>query len=404
MSKENFNELRRQAEEQLAGRERQIESLDRADLAKMAHELSVHQVELELQNEELRRARVEVEEARDLYVDLYDFAPVGYLTLDENTRIVEANLMASQMLGEIRANVFKTRFTKFINSEESDRFHFHQRKALGSGDRQTLELKMQKADGTSFDAQLISVKAGQGRLRVAIIDITERKKVEQLKDEFVGMVSHELRTPLTVIMGSVNTAMDKRISREESGELLQAASSNCDLLASIMDNLLEFSRYRAGRLTLDRELTDISEMARKIVDKVHQQYPARNAKLDISNELPPVLVDPVRLERIIYNLVENAFKYSPVGTTVRVFAQQKKEGLIVGVSDHGAGLSIEDQQRLFEPFERFGTANNNKGVGLGLVVCKRLVEAHGGHIWAESKPGEGTTFLFSIPHEKKKRT
>jgi diguanylate cyclase (GGDEF)-like protein/putative nucleotidyltransferase with HDIG domain/PAS domain S-box-containing protein len=185
VSKESFNELRRQAEERLARRERQIESLERADVAKLAQELAVHQVELEIQNEELRQARAAAEEARDRYLDLYDFAPVGYFTLDEHSRIAEANLTASNLLKmETRRNLLNTHFTKFINSEESERFHLYQRKALESENRQTLELKMQKADGTPFDAQLISVKAGLGRLRIAVIDITERKRAEETIKRF----------------------------------------------------------------------------------------------------------------------------------------------------------------------------------------------------------------------------
>jgi PAS domain S-box-containing protein len=179
VSKENFNKLRRQAEERLAGRERQIESLDRADLASLAHELAVHRAELQIQNEELRQARTAAEEARDRYLDLYNFAPVGYFTLDEHSLVVEANLTASQILKGTRRNLLKTRFTKFINTDESDRFHFYQRKALESESRQSLEMKMQRADGTSFDAQLISSKAGPGRFRIAMIDITERKLLEE---------------------------------------------------------------------------------------------------------------------------------------------------------------------------------------------------------------------------------
>jgi PAS domain S-box-containing protein len=179
MNKENIIELRRQAKERLVGRERQIENLKRVDLATLAQELAVHQVELEIQNEELKAARTAAEEVRDRYLDLYDFEPVGYFTVDEHSRIVEANLTASHLLKtETRRALLKTRFTKFINSEETNSFHFHQKKTLESKNKETLELKMQKADGTSFNAQLISVKAGPGRLRIAVIDITERKKME----------------------------------------------------------------------------------------------------------------------------------------------------------------------------------------------------------------------------------
>ena len=255
-----------------------------------------------------------------------------------------------------------------------------------------------------LNAQHIKRALGKERvILLAIEDITDRKKVEQLKDEFIGMVSHELRTPLTVISGAIQTALDKRISREDLRELLTEAHSSSEALADILDNLLELSRHQAGRLTLDKKLTNLSEIIRNTVDKIHRQNPERKAIVDISNKIPPLLVDPVRFERIIYNLIENAFKYSAEGTEVRVFTRQEKGNLAVGVSDHGVGLSTQEQKKLFEPFERLGTTSK-KGIGLGLMVCKRLVEAHGGHIWVESKRGEGSTFLFTIPQIKPART
>jgi PAS domain S-box-containing protein len=228
-------------------------------------------------------------------------------------------------------------------------------------------------------------------------DITERRKVDQLKDEFVGMVSHELRTPLTVVTSAIKTALDERISRQDMREVLQEADSSAESLAGILDNLLELSRYQAGRLTLDKKLVSIAEIAKKTVDSVQRLYPARTVKVEISSKLPPVLVDPVRLERILANLVENAFKYSAEGSEIRVFARPEKEGVLIGVSDRGEGIGPELLARLFEPFERLGAGPKAKGVGLGLVVCKRLVEAHNGRIRVESKLGEGSTFSFTIP-------
>ncbi len=235
-------------------------------------------------------------------------------------------------------------------------------------------------------------------------DITERKKVEQLKDEFIGLVSHELRTPLTVITGALKTALDERISQEERRELLQDVVWGAESLATILDNLIELSRYQADRLKLNKKAASVREIADKAALAVGGQYPAHLISLDIPGELPPVTVDPGRLERILYNLMDNAGKYSPEGSEVRVFARQERKDVVIGVSDHGAGIAPEEQEGLFEPFARLGVEGKTKGVGLGLVVCKRLVEAHSGRIWVESKPGAGSTFLFSIPLGKGKRT
>ncbi len=183
MSKQHADELRRRAEQQLATRDRQIEGLERADLASLAHELAVHQIELEIQNEELLRTRTLAEEARDRYLDLYDFAPVGYFTLDEHVRIVEANLTGCRLLRADRQNLLNTRFTKFLPKEEAERFYFHRKKTLEGVTQQTCELKMRQADDALFDARLESIRAGEGRLRVAVIDVTERKQAEEAMRE-----------------------------------------------------------------------------------------------------------------------------------------------------------------------------------------------------------------------------
>jgi signal transduction histidine kinase len=229
-------------------------------------------------------------------------------------------------------------------------------------------------------------------------DITELKKIDKMKDEFIGLVSHELRTPLTVITGSLRTAISGGLSAEEVRELIQNAIEGADQLAAILENMLELSRHQAGRLKLRVEPVSITGMARSVIKKLKEQKVSQEFLIDIPTDLPPVEADPVRVERIIHNLLENATKYSPGGSRVKVSARREGDFVITAVTDKGAGISPEDQSRLFELFQQLETPLRPiAGAGLGLVVCKRLVEAQGGWIKVESSPGKGSTFSFALP-------
>lgn len=261
------------------------------------------------------------------------------------------------------------------------------------------ETSLKRKDGTpvwvSINASPLFYGVEQ-TVMSTIQDITERKKADQLKDEFIGMVSHELRTPLTVIIGAVRTAMDERVSKADRNELMEEASTNAESLAGILDNMLELSRYQAGRFALDKEAIKIADVAARAVRRVRQGHDTHDITLDIPGEIPEISFDAVKIGQVLYNLVENAVKYSPPGSHVHVFSRPDKKGLVVGISDSGVGISSEDQKKIFEPFARL-KGSGAKGVGLGLVVCKHLVEAHGGRIWVESAKGKGTTFYFTLP-------
>lgn len=230
-------------------------------------------------------------------------------------------------------------------------------------------------------------------------DITELKKAERLKDEFVGMVSHELRTPITVMMGALYTLEDKRLPEEDRRQLLDDSIRSTEALASIVENLLELSRSQANRLVLKPEDMDLGEIARLVVNKLQKISVIHRLRVELPAGLLAVRADPVKVERVLYNLVENAIKYSPGGGEVRIFATDGDECLTVGVSDEGQGISQDNQKRLFQSFEQLGISNRSsmQGVGLGLKVCRILVEAHNGQIWVESEPGKGSTFFFTLP-------
>jgi len=229
-------------------------------------------------------------------------------------------------------------------------------------------------------------------------DITERKRADQAKDEFISLVSHELRNPLTVIIGSVQTALTPGLTAGEIKFLMQNAAEGGHSMEQIISNLLELSRYQANRLTLTREQVDIPLMARKVVEQVKLFHPLHHYVLDTAADVPPVIGDPVRIERILYNLIENAAKYSPHESQVKIKLARGETAVTVSVADHGIGMPAERINELFEPFQRLvDQSEHAKGLGLGLVVCKRLVEAHGGKIWAESKAGKGSTFFFTLP-------
>ncbi|MBI2851013.1 MAG: PAS domain S-box protein [Chloroflexi bacterium] len=241
---------------------------------------------------------------------------------------------------------------------------------------------------------------------ICIEDITERKKLERMKDEFIGMVSHELRTPLTVIIGALTVATTPGVSEEDARELLQDAVAQSHELAAMVENLLELSRHQADRLTLAPESVDIGQVVGSVVDRLKGQSAIHQLTTDIPATLPGIRADRIRVERILYNLVHNGIKYSPSGGEVRIFAGQLHGDLIVGVRDHGIGITPEGRERLFQSFERLNEAGGRTiaGVGLGLRVCQLLVEAHGGRIWVESTPGRGATFFFTLPNRLQDRS
>lgn len=207
-----------------------------------------------------------------------------------------------------------------------------------------------------------------------------------------------MKTPLTVIAGAISTALSKGIEAEDARQLLGDAEWGAHKMADIVENLLELSRWQTQRLGLQRTCLDIRDTIARAIsasDKsaVHRFVP------DVQAGLPKVQADKTRVERVLINLINNAIKYSPHGGEIRIAAKKEDVNLVLSVSDQGIGISKADQARLFQPFERVGVVDGVgiQGIGLGLVVCRRLVEAHGGRIWVESEPGKGSTFYFTLP-------
>ncbi len=249
------------------------------------------------------------------------------------------------------------------------------------------------------DYEVFAYSPAPRQFAVLFIDITERKKLDQLKDDFIGMVSHELRTPLTVIIGALDTLYQHgtKLAKSEVSQLLNDAISESEELAHILDNLLELSRSQAHRLKIAYRKVDLVDLTHKVVRKLERDHDHRFV-VGI-DDLPLVEVDALRIERVIFNLLQNAVKYSPPDGLITISAGRQDGEILFKISDKGIGISPADQAKLFNPFQRIEAEEKGlaKGIGLGLIVCRRLVEAHGGRIWLESEEGKGTTVFFTLP-------
>ncbi len=271
------------------------------------------------------------------------------------------------------------------------------------------EGQARRIDGSTFDVQVLAnlVTDADGEpfcMMASFIDITERKKIDQLKDEFIGLVSHELRTPLTVINGCLSTLLTEwdRLSPSEVQQLLKDALLESESLSHLIENLLELSRVHAQQLALYSELIDVRSLIRDTLTKIKRQDTTHRFVSSIPDKLPSINGDPLRIERILYNLLDNAAKYSPSSSQIKILVNAELDRLVISVSDRGRGLSSSEQARIFGPFQRLENSRPDqaRGAGLGLMVCRRLVEAHGGEVWVESKKGKGSTFSFSLPFRK----
>jgi two-component system sensor histidine kinase KdpD len=222
-----------------------------------------------------------------------------------------------------------------------------------------------------------------------------------MQDEFISTVSHELRTPLGFIKGYVTTLLreDQAWEREARLEFLQIIDEEADRLRELIDNLLDSSRLESGRLGMTSETTRLVSVIRDAAARIRSIHPDLQLSLELPDELPIIQVDATRIAQVLDNLLTNAVKYAP-GAPVVIRASAQPDAIQVQVRDAGPGIAPEHLPRLFERFYRVpGRAGGVRGTGLGLHICRKIVEAHGGQIFAESKPGEGTCFTFTLPYD-----
>jgi signal transduction histidine kinase len=257
-------------------------------------------------------------------------------------------------------------------------------------------------------------RAPCGRIFV-LRDMTRESEAERLRSAFVATVSHDLRSPLAAIAGYADTLLrDDAWDRETRREFLEVIAASADTLTRLVDNLLDAATLEAGVLRLEPEPVRVERIAERVVAHRRPLTPTHDLRLDVAPGVPLASADPLRVEQVLTNLVDNAIKYSPEGgpVTVRVAPgpggaapdsprpnAPRDASVVVAVSDRGVGLTAEQAGRVFDRFYRATDALGGapRGIGLGLFLCKRLVEAQGGRIWAESTPGRGTTFTFTLP-------
>ena len=349
-----------------------------------------------------------LKQSEERYRDLYEEAPNAYLSVGVDGLIHRANRSAIELLGYSLDEMVGRPVSDLYADTTSGKARAQEvfKRFLAGEEIRVEEMEMRRSDGSSVWVNLSvrPIRDNKGRIvasRSEIVDITEHKKLDELKDDFIGLVSHELRSPMTVITGAINTALTEaeRLSPEETRQLLKDASIEAELLSNLLANLLDLSRIQANRLSLYAEEINVRKSVQFAINEVKRQTSSHQFVVDLPKDIPPVYADELRLERILYNLLENAVRYSPTGSRIRVSARPDGEHLVIGVSDSGPGITPSDQGKLFEPFQRLeeSRSGRTRGVGLGLLVCRRLVEAHGGRIWVESEPGHGSTFFFTMP-------
>ncbi len=226
------------------------------------------------------------------------------------------------------------------------------------------------------------------------------ENIEGIRRQLIGDVAHELRTPLATLRGSLEALMDGVL--EPTPENLHALGREIDRMQRLVRDLEELSRVEAGSYEIRRGRVDLNELVRAVTDSLRPQFDEKgvNLELDAMEGLPPVEVDEGRVQQVLTNIIGNALQYTPGGGQVRIRISRDRDQAAVEVVDTGIGISAEHIGHIFDRFYRVdpSRARASGGSGIGLTIAKRLVEAHGGRIWAESEgPGKGSRFTFTLP-------
>lgn len=262
-----------------------------------------------------------------------------------------------------------------------------------------------RADGTYFDIDLtVAPTPGEEDETVAVLmfrDVTERRAVDRMKDEFVSVVSHELRTPLTSLRGALGLLQGglRPESPPREQQMINIAVSSTDRLIRLINDILDVERMAAGKLTLRQEVLSAEDLVGRAVAEMSGLAGAARVRLEVGPASGDVDADQDRIVQTLANLLSNAIKFSPAGAAVHVAATQREDEVVFTVRDQGPGIPVDQLDAVFGRFAQVDAsdAREQEGSGLGLAICRGIVEQHGGRIWVDSEPGAGATFSFALP-------
>lgn len=424
--------LRAKANERLPDIPDNIDDLSSDDIKKLVQELKVHQIELQMQNEELIEAHGALEltkdklkSSRDRFYELFHQAPVGYVTMTDAGVVVKANETFARMSALPLHRIEGKPLINLMAAKEQQVFRSRFKSFAKNPEGKKLELTFQQMPNKTYIAQLEAVLAEfsseelqgnipKNQLFVTITDISRLKAFEQqtllakelaekaskAKSEFLARMSHELRTPLNAVLGFGQLLQQDKVGlKERQYSAVEHILSAGQHLLDLINELLDISAVDAGKMQLELRNYSIKKHIEESVSLVATLGVQRRVKIKTNlQDDHLVRADRQRLKQVLVNLLTNAVKYNRDMGSVLVYCQVRGSMLRVSIEDTGYGIRHQDLARVFQPFQRLGdNAAAVEGTGLGLVITKQLVEAMDGRVGFESKEKIGSTFWFELP-------
>jgi len=370
--------------------------------------LASHRDITELENEK-RNAKIE----KRKWEAVFDHTADGVVVITNRNRlIVGANPAFEKIIGFREAEMVGKDIHGYMEIHESDREDECLIKKSIERNGEEIEGLLKRSNGEHFWAALTASSVAdhsiyhEGLIIITIRDITKEKEIEQTKNEFISIVSHELRTPLTAIKGYLSMMIKGDSGPLEPKQLhfLNRIYLSTERMVNLAEDLLVINRLETNRLVLNMIPLDLPKILNEVLDELALKGLSRQISLNqiVSKNIPKVLADSDRLRQVLFNLIDNAIKYSYNGSRVDITVSAENDFIQVQIKDSGVGISDFDREKLFKKFVRIQNELSIKagGSGLGLYITKNLIEAQGGSIVVESEIGKGSTFIIKLPKNK----
>ncbi|GAA6620039.1 PAS domain S-box protein [Scytonema sp. NUACC26] len=351
-------------------------------------------------------------ELRNLSTAL-ESAVEGISQFNPERRYIYVNQAYAKIVGYQPQEILGTEWQQTIHPEDQEKVMMKYQRMLEHG-KAEVEARGVRQDGSVFDMQVVMVKAWDRHENYKgyycfVKDISHRREIERIKDEFVSVVSHELRTPLTSIRGSLGLIASGVLSTqpEKAQRMLDIAVNNTDRLIRLINDILDIERIESGKVTMTKQICDVTGLMQQSVEEIQSMADKAGVTLAMSPILAKLWADPDRIVQTFTNLLSNAIKFSPQGSTISFSAKEEGSGeqsvhtpsILFTMRDRGRGIPADKIETIFGRFQQVDASDSRKkgGTGLGLAICRSIIQCHDGRIWAESTVGEGSTFYISLP-------